>query len=64
MTGVRVTFVLTKRQAVALLRSELSVGYGVRRSLDLKEAEQRLMEATEKAYEAAEGRQIAEQEVP
>lgn len=50
MSGIRVSFVLTKRQAVALLRSRLSNGHGVRRSLDLDEAEHRLMEATEKAY--------------
>lgn len=50
MTGVRVSLVLTKRQAVALLRSKLCTGHGVRRSLDLVEAERRLMEATEKAY--------------
>lgn len=45
--NVQVT--LTRRQAEALLRAELSVGYGVRRSADLIAAEERLKAAVGQA---------------
>lgn len=48
--GVRVELVLTRRQAAALLRATLTVGYGVHRSVDLEEAERRLMEAVRIAH--------------
>ncbi|MER7280513.1 hypothetical protein ABT369_39350 [Dactylosporangium sp. NPDC000244] len=49
MSGVEVTVRLTRRQAEALLRGELSVGHGVRRSADLVAAEERLKAAVGQA---------------
>ncbi len=42
---MRIEVFLTGRQADAVLRAELSVGYGVRRSQDLVEAERRIKDA-------------------
>lgn len=53
--GVRVTLVLTRRQADALLRAELSVGHGVRRSRDLVAAERRLMNAVRASLDPTAG---------
>jgi hypothetical protein len=47
--GVEVTVTLTRRQANALLRAELSAGHGIRRSADLIEAERRLRDAVQRA---------------
>lgn len=57
MTGIRVTVALSRRQADAVLRAELSVGYGVRRSVDLTEAERRLHAAIRAALDNPSPRQ-------
>lgn len=42
---MRVGLNLTKREAEAVLRAELSIGYGVKRSLALQTAEFKLRQA-------------------
>lgn len=42
---MQVTVTLTKEQARAVLAAELSVGYGIRRSAALTEAEKRIKHA-------------------
>jgi hypothetical protein len=51
---MRVELSLSKRQAEAVLRAELSVGYGVRRSFALQAAEFKLREAIAAALRADE----------
>jgi hypothetical protein len=51
MTGVRVEVTLTRLQAAAVLRAELSAGHGVRRSANLIDAERRLHAAVRLALE-------------
>jgi hypothetical protein len=55
MSGLHITFALTRRQADALLRAKLSVGHGVIRSGALVEAERRLMDAVRKAIDETTG---------
>lgn len=47
---MKVELSLTQREAEAVLRAELSVGHGVRRSQDLLSAEGKLRDAITKAH--------------
>ncbi|MFZ2238633.1 MAG: hypothetical protein WAV90_03720 [Gordonia amarae] len=51
---MKVTLELTKAQALALLRSDgLTMGHGVRKSQALRQAEDRVLDAVQAAWNAA-----------
>ena len=51
---MKINLSLTKREAEAVLRAELSVGHGVRQSTDLARAQFRLHEAVRSALTESE----------